>query len=525
MLATFLLLASWLTGADAFFRMLCSKAITVARLDPIVSPGTASMHTHAIMGPSSFFDNVTYNDLRNADCSTCVATQDKSAYWVPQLYHVSQAGQYTAVGLVGGITVYYLQRGPPGPAGKILAVPNGLRMIAGDPFRRTQNNSDLTQSQIGWVCLGGAGYNGNFSTFGNCPNGLRQQIFFPNCWDGVNLDSPDHKSHMAYSGPDGNYACPASHPVKLVSLFYEVMWDVNAFKDQYWNGTTAPFVLAQGDPTGYGSHGDFMSGWDQNELQTAVDTCNNNSGRLEDCPALTLDWGKAASCNINSAQTIQENVLGPLNALPGCNPVSWGPEEAPMFPSVCPSGETPANAPVVAPKAATTTSATTSPTSQSTSIATTSKNAGGGIGAGIGISVAPINVGGVQLNGGGVVQSTTSTGQVALQTGAPVAGAPQYMTVTSMAGITTTITVNGVAQVTTSPQVQLFVLPASYSSMFTVTKTMDPAALPTNMVNAVTKTVMYTTTVQVAAPSDPAALAEMVEDAVESAIEQVMSSM
>jgi hypothetical protein len=34
----------------------------------------------------------------------------------------------------------------------------------------------------------------------------------PNCWDGVNLDSPDHRSHMAY--PVGS-RCPATHPVNI----------------------------------------------------------------------------------------------------------------------------------------------------------------------------------------------------------------------------------------------------------------------------------------------------------------------
>lgn len=34
----------------------------------------------------------------------------------------------------------------------------------------------------------------------DCPEGLRGQVFFPNCWDGKNLDTDDHVSHMAYSG-------------------------------------------------------------------------------------------------------------------------------------------------------------------------------------------------------------------------------------------------------------------------------------------------------------------------------------
>lgn len=150
-------------------------------------------------------------------------TQDKSAYWVPQLYYVHQNGTYESVDLITGITTYYLSRGTPGPAGKVLAIPNGLRMLAGDPFRRSYNDSDVAQRAIGYSCLGGNGYTNALSDITNCPNGLRAEIFFPNCWDGVNLDSSDHKSHVVYSGDDGNGACPASHPVKIVSLFFEVM--------------------------------------------------------------------------------------------------------------------------------------------------------------------------------------------------------------------------------------------------------------------------------------------------------------
>ncbi|OJT05575.1 hypothetical protein TRAPUB_3588 [Trametes pubescens] len=71
-------------------------------------------------------------------------------------------------------------------------------------------------------------------------------VFFPSCWDGVNLDSADHKSHMAY--PIQNYNsgdCPASHPVHLVSLFYEMLVSV----DQFPYTGAGTWVLANGDTT------------------------------------------------------------------------------------------------------------------------------------------------------------------------------------------------------------------------------------------------------------------------------------
>ena len=78
--------------------------------------------------------------------------------------------------------------------------------------------------------------------------------------DGKNLDSADHKSHMSYP-KDGNYdggRCPDTHPVHMATLFYETYYDTKGFKDM-WYGDKQPFVLANGDATGYGYHGDFVS--------------------------------------------------------------------------------------------------------------------------------------------------------------------------------------------------------------------------------------------------------------------------
>lgn len=50
------------------------------------------------------------------------------------------------------------------------------------------------------------------------------------CWDGQNLDSPDHKSHVAYpvtgpqtfTGTSVGGDCPSTHPVKIPQLMLEV---------------------------------------------------------------------------------------------------------------------------------------------------------------------------------------------------------------------------------------------------------------------------------------------------------------
>jgi hypothetical protein len=132
-------------------------------------------------------------------------------------------------------------------------------MLAGDPSKRSYGG-DFASQAVSFACLGQSQAETNAMPNYNCPGGLRAQVFFPSCWDGVNLDSSDHKSHMSYpsTGAYNSGGCPSTHPVQLISLFYEVLYDTNQFANS-WYGSSHPFVFANGDPTGYGFHGDFVS--------------------------------------------------------------------------------------------------------------------------------------------------------------------------------------------------------------------------------------------------------------------------
>ena len=105
------------------------------------------------------------------------------------------------------------------------------------------------------------------------------------------------------------------------------------YSDKWTNGKQ-PFVFAMGDPTGYGSHGDFIMGWEEDHLQRAVDTCTSDSGRVEDCPEFKLiPDTQAEGCSI--APKINEQTTGTLTQLPGCNPVQPGPNRASPVTSGC----------------------------------------------------------------------------------------------------------------------------------------------------------------------------------------------
>jgi len=145
---------------------------------------------------------------------------------------------------------------------------------------------------------------------------MRAEVYFPSCWDGVNLDSPDHKSHVAYPaiGDFNGGVCPESHPVALISIFFEFFYDTSPYTD------IDKFAFANGDPTGYGFHGDFVMGWtNRTLLQTAHRDCLGAS----DCPLLGKQGRSPKPLIFPAIYEEEIGLNGPIPSLPGNNPVVW----------------------------------------------------------------------------------------------------------------------------------------------------------------------------------------------------------
>ncbi|MCJ1306720.1 hypothetical protein MMC25_000363 [Agyrium rufum] len=316
------LLASLVGSAEAYWRMPCGGTLFTGRLDPIVNPGVVSSHTHVVLGGNAFAPKMNYDDTQKSTCTSCGIQGDFSNYWVPNLWYKAQNGTVTSVPSNGG-TVYYQQR-VTYPGKKMVAFPEGFRMTAGSP-KLTSFSGSISQQAVSYVCLN---YNGGGPPQGpafptvNCPDGLRAQIYFPSCWDGVNIDSADHQSHVSY--PTGSHydsgVCPDSHPVPLISLFYEFIFNTGDFE---WYGSGQPFVLSFGDTTGYGFHGDFINGWDTKILQNGIDNFVTQIAGEADNIYFNNYFQKPA---VSGAQCslppmVDEEVEGNLDALPGCNPV------------------------------------------------------------------------------------------------------------------------------------------------------------------------------------------------------------
>jgi len=144
---------------------------------------------------------------------------------------------------IGGITVYYI---PPLGQNKTTAFKPGFRMLVGDAALRGPAQTEKLDPKVCHRCMPLTGDNNNLNCAAPdsvtlpvkfCAGGIRSVITFPTCWDGVNLDSADHKSHVAYPVKgsvtdrfdyDGG-TCPASHPVKVPQVMYEVVWDVSVY--------------------------------------------------------------------------------------------------------------------------------------------------------------------------------------------------------------------------------------------------------------------------------------------------------
>lgn len=141
-----------------------------------------------------------------------------------------------------------------------------------------------------------------------CPAGIMAIHHFPACWDGKNLDSPNHQDHM-YNTVKGSFQnagpCPASHPVRTPQVAYETMWNTTMFNDKsLWPADgSQPFVWSFDDSKGYGTHGDYLFGWKGDALQRAMDSTSLISNNLK-----TQSVAEANRCKIKN--TVQEPIDG-----------------------------------------------------------------------------------------------------------------------------------------------------------------------------------------------------------------------
>ncbi|RYO93230.1 hypothetical protein DL766_002169 [Monosporascus sp. MC13-8B] len=326
---------------------------TEGRMDPIVYPGTVSSHSHGVMGGSNFGLRIEGDQLLDSECTNALLSADKSNYWVPALFFQSPInGTFKRVPLFYMQVYYFFE-----PTNdEIKPFPPGLKIVSGDAMTRTAPasgalnldpgrgpiqavqftcptrdpgavryppDSDGTRAGLQDPTNRGAGAGFPVVDCDGYASPLRQDVHLPSCYDP--RAGPDaHATNMAFprDAGGGKQDCPPGW-VHVPHLFLEVYWDTPRFAGA-WDpdGRAQPFVLANGDRTGFSSHGDFVAGWDEGTLAAIIDGCDAGNGGMDRCPETGPlnpgDW-----CRIPPVFPDPQQEW--LDDLPGDNPVSgWG---------------------------------------------------------------------------------------------------------------------------------------------------------------------------------------------------------
>jgi lysophospholipase L1-like esterase len=252
---------------EGAFRFICMPG-HILRDDPIVYPGQPGRsHLHQFYGNDTVNANSTYSSMRLAGNSTCVNPLNRSGYWQPAMLD--------GVGNVvrpDAVAIYYKQRpksdpkctrGNPQAMGDCINLPNGLRFIFGYDMITGKSPT----GHLWFNCQGTGAVSGHYATIPiamqYCPAGaqLGAIIEAPDCWDGANLDSPNHRDHVAHAGYGdwGYLKCPPTHPYVIPKFTLGAWYRVDANKATWHFSSDEMFPTL---PYGTTFHADWFGAWD-----------------------------------------------------------------------------------------------------------------------------------------------------------------------------------------------------------------------------------------------------------------------
>ena len=267
------------------FRLICAPS-HLSYDDPIVYPDQpGKSHLHLFFGNDRSDASSTYKSLRSSGSSTC-GLLNRSAYWMPAMLD-----GHGHVVLPNFATVYY-KRVPasdpwcqPGQVSRkgCTGLPRGLRYI----FGRTMSGGiypTVRSDDVNFTCNSPKLSGHDFAKVASqCQPGatLGVQIVAPDCWNGKDLDSPDHRAHMATIryGNDGKGRCPDAFPYLLPKFTFDTWFTVppGGLADAMFSSDRE-----MGLPPGTTLHADWIGAWDDQALKTweskCIDGHKNGSG-------------------------------------------------------------------------------------------------------------------------------------------------------------------------------------------------------------------------------------------------------
>ncbi|MEV5174398.1 DUF1996 domain-containing protein [Streptomyces flaveolus] len=251
----------------------------------IVAPGVSNgaHHFHDYIGNQG--NNAFASDEDLAEAGTSCADQgDKSSYYWPVL-RLQNGTQERDAGAPGGgtegnagqivtpkqVTLTFVGN----PRGRVAAMPRLLRIITGDAKAFVNGPGNANAS---WSCTG---YENRQlkDKYPLCPPGsdVVRTFRFQSCWDGRNIDSANHRTHVAFAAADGS--CPAGFQ-PIPQLVQRIVYDVDA-PSVADGGRTVPLFAVDSFPEQLHKpvtdHGDFINVFSENLMREMVDCIN--SGR------------------------------------------------------------------------------------------------------------------------------------------------------------------------------------------------------------------------------------------------------
>ncbi|MFJ3230940.1 DUF1996 domain-containing protein [Streptomyces sp. NPDC086787] len=267
----------------------------------IVAPGVSNgaHHFHDYVGNQANNAFASDDDLANGK-TTCADQGDKSTYYWPVL-RLQNGKQERDAGAPGGGTegnageivtpkqVTLTFEG--NPRGKVTAMPRLLRIITGDAKSFVNGPANANAS---WSCTGFEDRQLK-DKYPICPDGsdVVRSFKFQSCWDGRNIDSANHRTHVAFADGEGN--CPGGFQ-PIPQLVQRIVYDVKAPSLQD-GGKTVPLFAVDSFPEQLHKpvtdHGDFINVFDENLMNQMVDCIN--SGRTCGAGAGSGDNGNAGN--------------------------------------------------------------------------------------------------------------------------------------------------------------------------------------------------------------------------------------
>lgn len=292
--------SKWIMAADipgtmapdnvGAFRFICNVS-HYSYDDAIAFPGQpGKAHLHMFFGNTKTDAFSTYESLRTSGGSSCqVGDLNRSGYWVPALLTQPVGGQIV---VPNSISLYYKRRVKDDPECTkaphkgCVGIPAGLRAIFGTNYTQGHNQS----LHVRFDC--NRNWHDNFPDMvADCKGApeLYARIGAPECWDGLNLDAPDHQSHLAYMTRDANTGrptCPVTHPYIIPKLELGLTYAVlDGDTPETWIYSSD---VQAGKKAGTTFHADYMEAWRDETRLTWEANCID---KLLSCTAGNLGNG------------------------------------------------------------------------------------------------------------------------------------------------------------------------------------------------------------------------------------------